>query len=52
MLHICIYIECGKCGCKYCPECHNGCPQCRLGEKTVGGGSTTIEGAYFGNNLK
>src|SRR3990167_449404 len=31
MLHLHEKIKC-SCGCEYCPNCHNGCPQCKKGK--------------------
>jgi hypothetical protein len=28
------FIEC-SCGCKFCPNCHNGCPQCFKGFQQI-----------------
>lgn len=40
--HICSKIICGGCRCEYCPQCHNGCPQCGKGEiRTTSTNTTT-----------
>lgn len=32
--HICSKVKC-KCGCEYCANCYNGCPQCGNGKVEV-----------------
>lgn len=34
MIHICTNTQC-FCGCRYCPSCQNGCPQCGSGAFVV-----------------
>ncbi len=33
-VHICNNVKC-ICGCEYCSNCCNGCPQCKRGEMQV-----------------
>lgn len=45
--HICNKVKC-PCGCEYCSNCCNGCPQCHKGKIEIRITTTT---AYDGGHL-